>query len=143
MTAPRLSARLRKLVRERATLQCEYCLLAEDDAFLPHEPDHVVAVKHGGATEPANLALACFDCNRFKGSDLASLDPETGSLTPLFNPRVDDWSAHFATEGGAIVPRTPSARVTVALLRLNLPVRVEVRQELADRGRWPPARHAP
>jgi hypothetical protein len=113
--------------------------LAEDDAFLPHEPDHVVAVKHGGATEASNLALACFDCNRYKGSNIASLDPETGSLTPLFNPRVDDWPAHFETEGGIIVPRTASARVTVALLRLNLAVRVEVRHELADLGRWPGA----
>jgi hypothetical protein len=118
-------------------------MLAEDDAFLPHEPDHVVAVKHGGPTEAPNLALACFDCNRYKGSDIASVDAETGALTPLFNPRVDDWSAHFATEGGEIVPRTPTARVTVALLRLNLPVRVDVRRELADLGRWPRARRVP
>jgi hypothetical protein len=140
VTAARLPASLRKLVRERAALRCEYCLLAEDDAFLPHEPDHVIAMKHGGATEAPNLALACFDCNRHKGSDLASLDPETGALTPLFNPRVDDWREHFATEGGRIVPRTPSARVTVTLLRLNLAVRVEVRQELAELGRWPGGR---
>jgi hypothetical protein len=138
-----LSAALRRLVRARAALRCEYCMLAEDDAFLPYEPDHVVSVKHGGATEASNLALACFDCNRYKGSDLASLDPETGFLTPLFNPRVDDWPTHFASEGGVIIPRTPSARVTVRLLRLNLPVRVEVREELASLGRWPRTPHAP
>lgn len=96
-------------------------------------------MKHGGATEASNLALACFDCNRYKGSDLGSLDPETGALTPLFNPRVDDWAAHFAIQGGVILPRTPSGRVTVALLRQNLAVRVEVRDELASVGRWPPA----
>lgn len=82
MKAAPLSAALRRLVRVRAELRCEYCMLAEDDAFLPHEPDHVVAVKHGGVTESPNLALACFDCNRHKGSDLASLDPETGLLSP-------------------------------------------------------------
>ena len=92
------------------------------------------------ATEAPNLALACFDCNRYKGSDLASLDPETGTLTPLFNPRVDDWWVHFAIEGGVIIPRTPSARVTVALLRLNLAARVEVRQEVAGLGGWPGVR---
>ena len=118
-------------------------MLAEDDAFLPHEPDHVVAAKHGGATEAPNLALACFDCNRHKGSDLASLDPETGLLTSLFNPRLDDWPTHFASEGGVIIPRTPSARVTVRLLRLNLPVRAEVREELVSLGRWPRTPHAP
>jgi hypothetical protein len=137
VTPTQLPAALRRLIRERAALRCEYCLLAEDDAFLPHESDHIVAVKHGGATEASNLALACFDCNRYKGSDLASLDPETGLLTPLFNPRIDDWPAHFAIEGGMIIPRTSSARVTVTLLRLNLLVRVEVRDELANLGRWP------
>jgi hypothetical protein len=143
VTAPQLPAGLRRLVRERAALLCEYCLLAEDDAFLPHEPDHIVSVKHGGATEEENLALACFACNRHKGSDLASLDPETGSLTSLFNPRVDDWPTHFAIEGGMIIPKTPSARVTVRLLRLNLTVRVEVRDELANLGRWPGPPRAP
>jgi hypothetical protein len=143
VTASPLPAALRRLVRERAALGCEYCLLAEDDAFLPHEPDHIVAVKHGGATEAKNLALACFACNRHKGSDLASLDPETGCLTSLFNPRLDEWPSHFATEGGVIIPRTPSARVTVTLLRLNLSVRVEVREELASLGRWPRTPRAP
>jgi hypothetical protein len=131
VTATPLPATLRRLIRERAALRCEYCLLAEDDAFLPHESDHIIAAKHGGATEASNLALACFDCNRFKGTDLSSIDPETGQLTPLFNPRSQDWPTHFASEGGVIIPRTPSARVTVKLLRLNLPVRVEVRSELA------------
>lgn len=143
MTSPQVPAALRRLVRERAALQCEYCLLAEDDAFLPHEPDHVVAQKHGGATEASNLALACFACNRYKGTDLASLDSETGSLTSLFNPRLDHWPTHFTIKGGMILPRTPSARVTVTLLRLNLPARVEVREELASLGRWPLAPRAP
>src|SRR5262249_9068504 len=136
----RLPVSLRKLIRERAALRCEYCLLAEDNALLPHEPDHVIAVKHGGLTEAANLALACFDCNRYKGSDIASLDPETGFLTPLFNPRVDDGREQFATGGGVSAPRTVRARVTAALLRLNLAARVEVRRELAELDRWPAVR---
>ena len=52
-----ISADLRRLVRQRAALRCEYCLLAEEDAYFPHEPDHVIAVKHGGPTALANLAL--------------------------------------------------------------------------------------
>ncbi len=36
--------------------------------------------------ETPNLALACPYCNRYKGTDLGSLDPETGQLTPFFNP---------------------------------------------------------
>ena len=68
-----LTVALRRLVRERAALRCEYCLLAEDDAYLPHEPDHVIALEHGGVTDVSNLALACFDCNRYKGSGSASV----------------------------------------------------------------------
>jgi 5-methylcytosine-specific restriction endonuclease McrA len=66
MTQTRISAALRREVRERARERCEYCLLAESQAFLPHETDHLIAVKHGGETVSSNLALACFDCNRFK-----------------------------------------------------------------------------
>jgi hypothetical protein len=137
-SAPTISQALRRLVRERAALRCEYCLLSEEDAFFTFEPDHIIAVKHGGATDASNLALACFDCNRFKGSDIASLDPETGILTPLFNPRSDPWTAHFQIHDGMIAPVTPIGRVTVAILRINLPERVEVRRELALRKRWPP-----
>ena len=132
-----LTAALRRLVRERAALRCEYCLLAEDDAYLPHEPDHVIAVKHGGTTDASNLALACFDCNRYKGSDIASIDPDDGHLTPLFNPRTEDWAEHFQAATGRVVPVTPIGRVTVSLLQINLSLRVEVRDALMNLGRWP------
>src|SRR5437660_978004 len=72
------------------------------------------------------LALACFDCNRFKGSDVASIDPLSGELTPLFNPRTQKWHEHFTNEGGRIVPRTAVGRVTELVLKLNLQSRVEV-----------------
>jgi len=132
-----LTAALRRLVRERAGLRCEYCLLAEDDAYLPHEPDHVIATKHAGATDAANLALACFDCNRYKGSDIASIDSHGGRLTPLFNPRTQSWREHFQAVAGRIVPVTSVGRVTVSLLRMNLAARVEVRDGLMALGRWP------
>jgi hypothetical protein len=41
---------LRRRVRERAADRCEYCLLAQDDAYFAHKPDHIVAEKHGGPT---------------------------------------------------------------------------------------------
>lgn len=132
-----IPAPLRQRVRRRAQHRCEYCLLSEEDAFLPHEPDHIVAEKHGGETTPQNLALACFDCNRFKGSDIASLDPMSGKLMPLFNPRSDAWETHFQVEGGRIFATTAVGRATERLLRLNLPARVEVRATLARVGRYP------
>jgi hypothetical protein len=83
------------------------------------------------------LALACFDCNRFKGSDIASIDPASGELIPLFNPRNQEWSEHFSIAGGRIDPRTAIGRVTELVLKLNLPSRIEVRQILATIGRYP------
>ena len=137
MTQPRISASLRREVRERAGERCEYCLLAESEAFFPHEPDHLIARKHGGETVSANLALACLDCNRFKGPNIASLDPITGELVPLFNPRTQRWSEHFKLNGGRIVPLTAVGRVTEKMLRLNLPVRVEARERWAAVGLSP------
>jgi len=133
----RISSALRREVRERANGCCEYCLLPEEQAFFPHEPDHVIATKHGGQSTLDNLALACFDCNRFKGSDIASLDPASGELTPLFNPRLQEWSEHFSLEAGRINPRTANGRVTELVLKVNLSSRVEVREILTNIKRYP------
>jgi hypothetical protein len=89
--------------------------------------DHVIAVKHGGQTTAENLALCCAVCNRFKGSDIASIDHESAQLTPLFHPRVDHWSDHFQLRDGEIVGLTARARVTVQLLRMNRSSRVKER----------------
>jgi HNH endonuclease len=137
MTKARILASLRREVRERAGERCEYCLLAESQAVVPHEPDHLIALKHGGRTTSANLALACYECNRFKGADIASIDYLTRKLVPLFNPRTQRWSAHFRLIGGQIIPLTPSGRVTEQLLRFNLPDRIAVREELAAVGLYP------
>jgi hypothetical protein len=137
MIAARISAPLRREVRERAGERCEYCLLAESEAIFPHEPDHLIALKHGGETVSANLALACFDCNRFKGSDIASIDPITGELVALFNPRTQHWFHHFALRGGVIIPLTAVVRVTEKLLQLNLGTRVEVRERLIALNAYP------
>ena len=75
MNRVRIAAALRRQVRERANGHCEYCLIAESQAFFPHEPDHIIAQKHGGQTVLNNLALACFDCNRFKGLDICFRRP--------------------------------------------------------------------
>lgn len=112
-------AALRRDVIDRAGNRCEYCQLPADFAFYPHEVDHVVAEKHGGATDINNLALACWRCNRHKGSDLTSFDPQTRQLSPLFNPRTQAWAEHFTCERERIIGLTPEGRTTVNLLRLN------------------------
>jgi hypothetical protein len=96
-----------------------------------------VALKHGGQTVADNLVLACLPCNRYKGSDLTSLDPESGALTPLFNPRQQSWVDHFGLAEGIILGLTPVGRTTIFLLRLNEPSRLQLRQALAQQGLYP------
>jgi len=137
MSVSHISVALRRRIRERSKGLCEYCLISEADSFFTHEPDHIIAEKHGGETASGNLALACFDCNRFKGTDIASIDPKTKRLVPLFNPRTDVWDEHFETREGLILPLTPIGRATERLLKLNFPERVEVRATLARCGCYP------
>lgn len=128
---------LRLLVQDRARCRCEYCLLHEDDAWEPHQPDHVVARKHRGLTVAENLAWTCAVCNRHKGSDVASIDETTGRVVRLFHPRRDKWNRHFRFDDGRIVPRTTVGRVTEFLLQLNRPDRLRIRQILSRKGLFP------
>ena len=128
MSETYISAGLRRLVRTRAGERCEYCLIPESVSFAVHEIDHIVAEKHGGATDESNLALCCAVCNLHKGSDLSSIDPETGAVVVLFHPRRDIWIDHFRLAGGRVEPVTPIGRTTARLLQLNRPDRVEERE---------------
>jgi 5-methylcytosine-specific restriction endonuclease McrA len=69
---------------------------------------HIIAEKHSGETVESNLALSCSICNKNKGSDIASIDPETDEVVRLYNPRKDSWENHFQlqTESGTIEPLT-------------------------------------
>jgi hypothetical protein len=53
--------------------------------YYRHEPDHVIAEKHGRPASLEKLARSCFYCNRFKGSDLASVDPASQKIALLFH----------------------------------------------------------
>jgi 5-methylcytosine-specific restriction endonuclease McrA len=132
-----IPAALRRSIYQRANGRCEYCHVPDDDAFMPHEIDHIYAEKHGGETTEANLCLSCWICNRRKGSDLTSLDPDTGKITPLFHPRNDEWEQHFRLNEAVIEPLTSEGRVTVKLLQLNKRERVDERRILIDVGRYP------
>jgi 5-methylcytosine-specific restriction endonuclease McrA len=74
----RPSAALVVEVRRRARGRCEYCHFPETHAVIPFEVEHVIAEKHGGATETSNLAFACFYCNRYKGPNIAGLQNPVG-----------------------------------------------------------------
>jgi hypothetical protein len=133
-----MDAGLILLVRRRAENRCEYCQLSQvldDRAF---EIDHIISRKHGGPTAAGNLCLSCFRCNSFKGSDIAGRDPRTRKLTPLFNPRRHKWATHFRWRGASLIGRTAVGRVTVAVLQINDPSRIELREALMEEGEFPP-----
>ena len=127
MSQAYVSTLLRKLVFDRADGRCEYCKVEERRGFSKHQIDHIIALKHGGETYENNLALCCMLCNLHKGSDISSLDLETGIIAPLFNPRRNAWPDHFFIDQGYLVGRTPIGRGTIRLLQLNSQLRVDER----------------
>jgi hypothetical protein len=132
-----ISGELRTEVSRRAGERCEYCLIHEDDAGFPHQVDHIVSRKHGGSSIPDNLAYACVICNRHKGSDVASIEPLSGDVIRLFDPRHDRWADHFWLDGARIEPISSIGSVTARLLQLNAPERISERRLLQSVGHYP------
>lgn len=128
---------LERLVWQRAHNACEYCRIAQRDDDLTFEIDHIIASTHGGRTVASNLALSCFWCNRYKGTNLAGIDPLTGRHTKLFHPRRHSWSRHFEWDGPRLIGRTAIGRATIRVLSSNHPLRVRLRSELIHEGRFP------
>jgi 5-methylcytosine-specific restriction endonuclease McrA len=128
---------LRETVRQRAGFRCEYCLLPAKYSILDFEIDHIIPEKHGGLPEQDNLALACCYCNRFKGPNLSGIDPLTGAIIRLFNPRRDKWAEHFFWSDSKLGGKSPIARVTISVLEMNLPGHRRLRTALAAEGVFP------
>jgi hypothetical protein len=84
-----------------------------------------------------NLAFACCFCNRYKGPNLAGVDPESRGVALLFHPRAHVWNEHFAWKGPRLVGLTPIGRATIHALRLNRADAVAVRQLLLSEGVFP------
>jgi 5-methylcytosine-specific restriction endonuclease McrA len=133
-----MDAALVRLVWRRANGCCEYCQMPQAADEATFEIDHIVARKHEGPSVASNLCLSCYYCNSFKGSDLTSIDRKTRKITPLFNPRRHKWTKHFRWDGAVLTGCTPIGRVTVSLLKINDPFRVELREELIEEGVFPP-----
>jgi 5-methylcytosine-specific restriction endonuclease McrA len=130
MSVTYISAALRRQVRDRARDCCEYCGIHEDHTQFGCEVDHILSEKHGGLTTSQNLALACFYCNRNKGSDIGSIrDSDDATLVRFYNPRTDLWEAHFALDAaGRILSKTDIGQVTVRIFGFNAEYRILERQ---------------
>lgn len=120
--------RLRNFVRVRAGGRCEYCHTREqDDSFFRFHVEHIVARQHGGSNAKANLAFACHHCNLHKGPNLSGIDPESGRVVLLFNPRQQNWNDHFEMINGIIHGKTETGRATTRVLAVNSLDRVRLR----------------
>jgi hypothetical protein len=126
-------------VWQRARSICEYCRVPQQYDILTFQIDHIIARKHHGTDELENLALACFACNNHKGPNIAGVDPETGEIVRLFHPRQDHWRDHFEWREAGLLGRTPIGRVTIDVLAINLPYRIQLRRTLILEGVFPPS----
>lgn len=128
-----MDAATKSLVRSRASNRCEYCRLPQAAArFLTFHIEHVQANQHIVDDSLDNLALACPDCNRYKGPNLTTLDPQTREFVRLYHPRQDNWDDHFEYHGILIRGRTAIGIATVFLLQFNLEERLEMRVQLRN-----------
>lgn len=127
-----MDASLRAFVVQRAAGYCEYCRLPQRFFTELFQIEHIVPRQHRGFTIESNLAIACSRCNLYKGPNIAGLDPLTGELIRLFNPRIDVWSEHFqASSDGNMLGKTPIGRTTLYVLNMNDQRRVELRKAIA------------
>lgn len=121
---------LSQQVAHRAAHRCEYCQLPAEFHPAPFQVDHIIARQHGGDSSLNNLALACIHCNRYKGPNIAGMDPLSETLQPLFHPRRQIWEEHFRWEHALLVGRTAIGRATIRTLQCNAEDMLELRREL-------------
>ncbi|NET09354.1 MAG: HNH endonuclease [Symploca sp. SIO2B6] len=125
-----MNEQLRQQVIRRADQRCEYCHIPQAHDVLPFQIDHIIAIKHHGSSDVSNLALACFNCNSFKGPNIAGIDQTSQTVTRLFHPRQDQWHDHFIWNDAVLNGRTSIGEVTIDVLSINLPERMDLRRYL-------------
>ncbi|WP_425338380.1 HNH endonuclease [Thiorhodococcus minor] len=64
---------------------------------MPHRParqrrpmhiEHLIPRATRGRSEQSNLWLSCAWCNSYRGALIEAIDPDSGQLAALFNPRM-------------------------------------------------------
>ncbi len=138
MSSKRLSRALRRRVADRARWRCEYCLSPAAFSTQPFEVDHIIPLSKGGRTAADNLALSC-GCNSYKGNRTHARDLRTSRAVPLFNPRRQRWTRHFAWSQDFLLirGRPATGRATVEALQLNRLELLNLRRMLRLVGEHP------
>lgn len=141
MSSRQIPPDVRRLVHERAYNCCEYCYAQLGYSPDPFNVEHIHPRSKGGATSPANLALACFGCNSAKGTETTAIDPLTQITVPLYHPRQDRWADHFRWSSNCteLIGISAIGRATISFLDLNRPGLRRLRQVLYAANEHPPA----
>jgi len=135
-----LSEIIKERVRQRAENRSEYCLSRQEYVLGKLQIDHIQPVAKGGTNTEDNLCLACELCNQYKWTQTEGLDPDSGKVVSLFNPRNQKWKEHFAwnLNGTEMFGITDCGRATIEALRLNNNLAVIVRKNWVQAGWHPP-----
>ncbi len=130
----------RLFVAERAYSCCEYCISQEKYSPDYFSVEHIIPQIKDGTDEVLNLAYSCLACNSHKYISTKALDPVSGIIYPLYNPRTDTWASHFrwSVDYTQILGITPTGRATIEKLRLNRPNVINLRVVLSTIGKHPP-----
>ena len=134
-----VSEAVRAQVVAQAGGVCEYCRYPEEFNSGRFAVDHIVPRDKGGANELANYALSCRGCNERKQAATDAPDPATEQIVPLFHPRTDVWTDHFAwsSDFRLMIGLTPTGRATIARLQTNHSGVVRQREVLHQLGLHP------
>jgi len=141
MGRAKISKFLKQQVNDRARGCCEYCRSQRQFSPSGFEIEHTTPLSRGGSDTLENFALACGDCNSHKYNKIEAIDPASGQVVPLFNPRQRSWDKHFLWSDDTLemLPLTAIGRATIALLQTNRASVVNLRWVLRFQGLHPPS----
>lgn len=134
------AAIIRQQVAERAHSACEYCLSQEDYSPDTFSIEHILPRSRDGTSTLDNLAFSCQGCNNRKFTAVTAKDPISGVIVPLYNPRTDQWTTHFAWDETMtlMIGLTATGRATIERMQLNRYGVVNLRGLLIMIGKHPP-----
>ncbi len=140
MASKYISDAKRKEVIKRAFGRCEYCLSWMHNALHTFHVEHIIPFRDSEDNSLENLALSCGGCNSAKSIKTTGIDPITQESVPLFHPRTEDWTVHFAWSDDylEVIGLTPTGRATIAVLRLNRIGLINLRRLTLLVGEHPP-----
>ena len=115
---PYIPKAIRQQVTQDARHRCGYCLTPVKFTAKQLHIEHIIPIAAGDNSTIENLWLACDLYNSYKGIKTYAIDPITNTILPLFNPRKQEWSQHFAwsKDGLRVLGTTTTGRATVRAL---------------------------